>query len=230
MMEEKAMAYGDVGGVETWRTVTFKTPDSGTISIQKGDAVSAVGDYRVNNDFTAEDIVFGQAMGSAEDTGQLIPVKVRGIAQFEFTGVSPVVDGLAGVLASDTNGSVKKPASGNGVGRNLNVEITSQTLTLATVLNGESVTINGLTFTGHADTTTPANREFAIDGTDTQDAAELAGLINDATYGVPGATATAASDVVTVTADDPQTTTISVTNPASTITVAVAGGNVQVLL
>jgi len=41
-----------------------------------------------------------------------------------------------------------------------------------------------LTFTAHTSTTTAANREFSIAGTDAQDAAELVTVLNDATYGI----------------------------------------------
>lgn len=76
------------------------------------------------------------------------------------------------------------------------------TLTLSTVLAGETIVINGVTFTAHASTTTAADREFDISGNDTADAAELATLINDATYGVTGVTATAASGVITLNMDN----------------------------
>jgi len=72
-------------------------------------------------------------------------------------------------------------------------------VTLVTVLNTETCVIGGLTFTGHTDTTTVALRQFSIAGTDTADAVELAVCINDATYGVPGVTATSALGVVTLT-------------------------------
>ncbi len=224
------MAYGDIGGVENWQTVTMKTPGSGSVSIAKGDAVKLVGGFEVSNSFTAEDVVIGQALADASTNGKPIPVMIAGIAKLRFTGISPLVNGQAGVLASGTSGKVKKPASGNGVGRNLKVEVTSQTLTLATVVAGDSVTINGLTFTAHASTTTPSSRQFSIAGTDAADASELASVINHATYGVPGVTATVSSNVVTVTAKDLDNTTVTVTNPASTITVAVNGGNVWMLL
>ncbi len=223
------MAYGDVGGVETWRNLSLRTPSSGTISIAKGDAVSLVGDFEANNDFTVEDVVFGEALVAADENDALVSVKVSGISKLRFTGVVPVVDGLAGVLASATDGKVKKPASGNGVGRNLKTEVTEQTLTLATVLATEAVTINGLTFTAHASATTPADREFKIDGDDAADAAELKTLINDPVYGVPGVTATGSTATITLTADDLDNTTVTVTDAASTITAAVTGGNAWVL-
>jgi hypothetical protein len=49
-----------------------------------------------------------------------------------------------------------------------NQAVTELTITLAHVLAGEAVTINGLTFTAHSTTTTPANREFDISGADTK--------------------------------------------------------------
>lgn len=68
-----------------------------------------------------------------------------------------------------------------------------QYLTLSGVTAGQTVTVNGLTFTAHGTTTTAANREFSIAGTDTQDAGELVTCLNDATYGVPGCVATQSS-------------------------------------
>ena len=78
--------------------------------------------------------------------------------------------------------------------------VNSITLTLAAVANTETIIINGLTFTGHTDTTTLATRTFSIAGSDTLDAVELAKCINDPVYGVPGVTATPAAAVVTLTA------------------------------
>ncbi len=62
--------------------------------------------------------------------------------------------------------------------------------TLSTVLAGETVIIDGLTFTAHATVTTVADREFKIDGNNTADAAALVVVLNDATYGMTTATAT----------------------------------------
>ncbi len=93
--------------------------------------------------------------------------------------------------------------------------VTECTLTMNNMLNTEAVTINGLTFTAHTNTTTANKREFKIDGTDAQDAAALAGLINDATYGVPGVTATAADTVITLTSTVPGKKTITVSTAAA---------------
>jgi len=64
---------------------------------------------------------------------------------------------------------------------------------------GTTVTINGIVFTAHADTTTPANREFSIAGDDTADAAALNGLINDATYGVTAVKGTVSGNEIALT-------------------------------
>jgi len=69
-------------------------------------------------------------------------------------------------------------------------------VTLASVEAADYVTItdpvtgDDYVFTAHTDTTTAANREFSISGTDAQDAAELVACINDGDYGVPNVTAT----------------------------------------
>jgi len=71
--------------------------------------------------------VFGQAMAASQEDDENIPVKVRGICIFPYTGeTAPTVNGLAGILASATAGSVKAPASGNGVGINVKVDTTAQ--------------------------------------------------------------------------------------------------------
>lgn len=93
-----------------------------------------------------------------------------------------------------------------------NALVTKGTVTLATFLVAGTITINGITFTAHVDTTTIANREFSIVGTDTQDGDELVSCINDATYGVPGITASNAAGVVTLVSTDPGETVITVSS------------------
>ncbi len=94
------------------------------------------------------------------------------------------------------------------------------TLTLATVLAGQSVTVNGVTFTAHASTTTAANREFSISGTDDADVTALAGLINDPVYGVPGVVASVASNVITICGVEPGAVLVTASASAATVTVA----------
>ena len=119
------MAQGDIGGPVTELILTCRTPGTGPVAIAKGDAVKLTGDYTVDNATDAEDAIFGQALADADETGVAIPVKVRGVCTFAYTGGAPTVDGSAGVLASATDGQVKAPASGNGNGLNLRVDTTN---------------------------------------------------------------------------------------------------------
>lgn len=79
-----------------------------------------------------------------------------------------------------------------------------QDVTCATAAAGDTVVITkdgtAYTFTGHATTTTAANREWDI-ADDNTAAAAIATCVNDATYGVPGVTASASSAVVSFAPD-----------------------------
>lgn len=122
--------------------------------------------------------------------------------------------------ATDATGTGAQLITGAAATVTANAAVTEMTVALASVANGEAITINGVTFTAHTDTTTAASRQFAIDGDNTADAAALAGLINDADYGVSGVTATANTGTITLKATDPGATTITVTTAASTFTLA----------
>jgi hypothetical protein len=121
-MEESIMAFGDIGGVVTELVITCKTKASGTVAIAKGDALKLTGNYEVDNATDAEDPVFGEALADTANNGAAIPVKVRGVCVFTYNGAAPTVDGVAGIVASATDGEVKTPASGNGKGINLRVD------------------------------------------------------------------------------------------------------------
>lgn len=121
------MAFGDVGGSVTELVITCKTPATGTIAIAKGDALKLTGAYEVDNATAAEDAVFGQALGGSDKNGEAIPVKIRGVGIFAYTGTAPTVNGVQGIVASATDGKVKAPAAGNGKGINLKVD-TANTL------------------------------------------------------------------------------------------------------
>jgi len=116
------MAYGDVGGPVTELVITCRTKSSGDVDIVKGQAVKLVGGYVVDNDTDDEDPVVGQAQADSTTNDDLVPVKVRGVCIFEYVGTAPTVNGLAGIVASATDGKVKAPASGNGCGVNLHVD------------------------------------------------------------------------------------------------------------
>lgn len=100
-------------------------------------------------------------------------------------------------------------------GRRLTVNYPdSYLLTLATVLATETFILDdgttSQTYTAHATTTTTANREFDISGSDTADAGELVTCINDATDGHPTISATDNGDgTITLHVDDPCDGTIT---------------------
>lgn len=79
-----------------------------------------------------------------------------------------------------------------------NVDATAVQFQLASFTAGSSVVVNGLTFTAHATTTTVANREFSISGTDEEDATELKTCLTDPTYGVPNIYCYGSSGAVTI--------------------------------
>ncbi len=122
--------------------------------------------------------------------------------------------------AKDAAGTGAQLITGAAATITANTKVSELTIALATVLAAETVTINGLTFTAHATTTTPANREFSISGTDTADGDELATVINDETFGVPGVTAVNAAGTLTLTVDDRGATTITAASGDATFTIA----------
>jgi len=101
-----------------------------------------------------------------------------------------------------------------------NVLVTELTIALDTVLNTESIVINGLEFTAHTDTEDKTIRQFDISGDNTADALSLANCINDPDYGVPGITATPAVAVITLTSTVPGETLLTVTSEDATFTIA----------
>jgi hypothetical protein len=133
--------------------------------------------------------------------------------------------------ASDAAGTGSKviPAGGQLATAEItaNALVTEATVTLATFLATGTITINGLVFTAHATVTTPANREFSISGTDTADAVELCTCINDATYGVPGITASNAAGVVTLKSTVPGETLITISSSPDDGTVVKATTKAQ---
>ncbi|MBA7477126.1 hypothetical protein ES707_12524 [subsurface metagenome] len=100
-----------------------------------------------------------------------------------------------------------------------NTKVTELTITLATVLADETITINGLIFTAHGTVTTPANREFSISGNDEADAGELVTCINDPTYGVPGISASNAVAVITLISAAPGEKLLTVASSDATFTI-----------
>ncbi|MCL4694132.1 MAG: hypothetical protein KJ060_16665 [Candidatus Hydrogenedentes bacterium] len=164
-----------------------------------------------------------QALNNTNATGRYFAMKDYGSALAILNGGAMAATKTTKIEvfeASDEDGTGAQLISGATATITANTNVTKATIALATVLNGEAVTINNLTFTGHTDTTTAADREFSIAGDDTADAAALAGLINDATYGVPGVTAAANTGTITLTVDDPGSRVLTISSEDATFTIA----------
>lgn len=129
--------------------------------------------------------------------------------------------------ATSEAGAGAKALTGSDATATAGAAATESTITLGTVLAGDVVTINGITFTAHATVTSAALRQFSISGSDTADGDALAGLINDATYGVPNVIASNNAGAITLRSAD-GTTTITVTGAAATITPANTKGQIIV--
>lgn len=164
------------------------------------------------------DISLAPQSASGAVTGDFFPMKNHRTVAFPFfVGAMATGDTVAAqvVQATDGSGTGVKDLTGATCTITADTNVAEATVTLATFTATNVIVINGLTFTAHATTTTYANREFSIAGTDTQDAAELVLCINDATYGVPGVTASSAAGVVTLVATDPGETSITVVGVAT---------------
>jgi hypothetical protein len=164
-----------------------------------------------------------QALNNSNNSGRSFPMRHFRRALFVVLGGAMAVTkttALQIMEAQDAAGTGAQALSGALATITANANAAKATVALASVLNGEAIVINGLTFTAHTDTTTAADREFKIDGNDTADAAALAGLINDATYGVPGVTAAADTGTITLTVDDPGETTLTISSEDATFTIA----------
>jgi hypothetical protein len=100
-------------------------------------------------------------------------------------------------------------------------------VTCATASAGDTVVIvkdgTTYTFTGHATTTTASKREWDIADNNTA-AAAIATLVNDATYGVDGITASASGAVVSFTRDSLDDTFTLTTSNATRLKTEAAGG------
>jgi len=128
------------------------------------------------------------------------------------------------VQATDAEGSDAKDIAKATCTITANTKVNSLTITAAAVEVDDTITVNGITFTG-ASAADLDERKFKADKTDTTGnpatATSIAACINDATYGVPGVTASASAAVVTLTVDEPGKTVITATSSSAT-TLAVA--------
>ncbi len=165
-----------------------------------------------------------QTLNNSNATGAYYPMRDfrRALARLDAGAMavskSTKIELLQAQDAAGTGAKPLVPAVESTI--SANASVVELTIALATVLAAEAVTINGVTFTAHATVTSPASREFKIDGNDTADAAALAGLINNSTYGVAGVTASASSGTITLKSTRPGETLFSASSAASTFTIA----------
>lgn len=175
---------------------------------------------RISEDVKLDVGLVSQALNNTNATGKYHPVK-------DYHRICAVLNGGAMAATKTTKVELLQAKDNAGTdakgipstaGQLATAEITANalvtecTVTLATFLAGGTITINGLVFTAHATTTTKANREFSIAGSDTEDAVELVSCINDPTYGVPGVKASNAAGVVTLVSEEPGEVVITVSS------------------
>jgi hypothetical protein len=122
------MAFGDIGGPVTELIVTCRTPSTGTVAIQRGDALVLTGNYTVDHAAAAGAVVVGQALVDCDRNSAAIPVRLRGVCEFAYTGTAPTVGGAVGIVASATAGKVAVPGSGSGRGLVFKVDTTAVTV------------------------------------------------------------------------------------------------------
>lgn len=96
------MAYGDVGGPITALAITCKTADTGNVALHRGDAVKLTGPYEISNVFEEGDLIFGEVLMDCSENNTAVPVRVRGVCEFQFSGNTPVLDGVSGVIGTGT--------------------------------------------------------------------------------------------------------------------------------
>jgi hypothetical protein len=173
----------------------------------------------------------GQTINNSNVTGPYYPTKgIRKAAVIVIDGAQAVnkttkVEWLQATDLAGTGAKVVKQANATAGTESSATSVASATsltgateavLTLNGMLNADTITINGVVFTAHTDTTTANLRQFKIDGDNDADAVALAGLINNATYGVPGVTAAAGTASVTLTSTTPGATVITCTTSNAT--------------
>ncbi len=203
-----------VAGVVTVRAVTSGTAGNsitltGTVTVLAASASTLLGGIAVaNNQFDVSPggtddqacVDFVRALNASTTT--LVASYVRALRTASAVAtVYSLVQGTAGngITLSTTGGTITAGATRLAGATIADLEGTqaSCTLTLATVLNAQTCTINGVVYTAH--TNTQANDQFSIAGDDTADAAALALAINNSTTaGSAELVATSAGAVVTV--------------------------------
>lgn len=174
---------------------------------------------KISDDLKIDVALKPQSLATTNATGQYFRMDKHRRALF-LVNIAAMATGntvaAQAMQATDGRGSSEKVITNALATVTAETKVKKATVTLVSLTAGSTIVINGITFTAHASTTTKANREFSIAGTDTQDAAELVSCINDATYGVPGVFASSNLGVVTLVATEPGDGYLTVVGVATT--------------
>lgn len=158
-----------------------------------------------------------QALNNTNTTGKYFGMQMFRKALFILIGGAMVATKTTTIeilQAKDADGTSAKAITDAAATITANTSVTAATLTLSSVQADDTVTINGITFKAAAAEDLP-NHVFAIGANDTACAASLVKAINAANIGI---VASSALGVVTLKAVED--TTITIENPANTITAA----------
>lgn len=144
-----------------------------------------------------------QTIAATTVTGEYLNVaNYRSVATGANCGPMTVGETVAVQLtqAKDRDGTDVKDITGVTATVNANTKVNEVKVTLATVGAGETLIINGLTFTAHLTVTDVTLRQFSLAGSDANDAAELMTCLTDPEYGVPNVDVDILSNVLTISA------------------------------
>lgn len=129
------MAFGDVGGPVTELIVTFKTVPDGPVDIKRGDALVLLCDYVVQRTTEYGQPVIGQAMADCDRNSAAIPVRVKGVCEFRYSGAAPVVRGIVGIVSGRIAGQVSiKPGGYEGRERGIVLRVNAAKQTCEVLL------------------------------------------------------------------------------------------------
>lgn len=155
-------------------------------------------------------------------------VRTALIAHYASTTVHNAADATNGATVAATTAATDAASARTLI--NALVAPMAAHIATAKVQANDTVTVNGLTYTGHASTTTAASKQFAVNGANASATAdELVTCLADATHGVPDITSVNASGAVGLTRDTAASSVTITAAPAaasihSCITIDAAGG------
>lgn len=177
-------------------------------------------------------ILASQSVATTTVTGEYHSVAdYRSVAIAVSTGTMATGNTVALQLtqAKDHDGLSVKNITGAAGTITANTGVEGAIVTLSGVTAGETVIINGLTFTAHATTTTVANREFSIAGSDTTDAINLVTCLTDPDYGLIDINVDRTTNVITLEPVDESGIVLTIVGDTNiTITTILASGYCEI--